>query len=141
MVEILADAFIEEPIQLITCSCLKACIILVRFFLQSEDVLGRARSGYYSRGSLAKGEGISFSASYGPSERISIHTNCPVSTCHLQDNFASGSFRVLRILRLARSARGLRIVRLLRFIRPLRLLVFSIAITLKSLASWIGDLC
>lgn len=51
----------------------------------------------------------------------------------IEDNFASGSFRVLRILRLARSARGLRIVRLLRFIRPLRLLVFSIAITLKSL--------
>eukprot|EP00435_Cladocopium_sp_Y103_P075318 s182_g56.t1 len=44
-----------------------------------------------------------------------------------------GSFRILRILRLARSARGLRVVRLLRFIRPLRLLVFSIAVTLKSL--------
>ena len=50
-----------------------------------------------------------------------------------QDSFASGSFRILRILRLARSARGLRVVRLLRFIRPLRLLVFSIAVTLKSL--------
>ena len=50
-----------------------------------------------------------------------------------KDSFASGSFRILRILRLARSARGLRIVRLLRFIRPLRLLVFSIAVTLKSL--------
>jgi len=50
-----------------------------------------------------------------------------------EDSFASGSFRILRILRLARSARGLRIIRLLRFIRPLRLLVFSIAVTLKSL--------
>ena len=50
-----------------------------------------------------------------------------------QDSFASGSLRILRILRLARSARGLRVVRLLRFIRPLRLLVFSIAVTLKSL--------
>jgi len=50
-----------------------------------------------------------------------------------EDSFASGSFRILRILRLARGARGLRIVRLLRFIRPLRLLVFSIAVTLKSL--------
>lgn len=51
----------------------------------------------------------------------------------VEDSFNSGSFRILRILRLARSARGLRIVRLLRYIRPLRLLVFSIAITLKSL--------
>lgn len=50
-----------------------------------------------------------------------------------EDSFASGSLRILRILRLARSARGLRVVRLLRFIRPLRLLVFSIAVTLKSL--------
>lgn len=50
-----------------------------------------------------------------------------------EDSYATGSFRILRILRLARSARGLRVVRLLRFIRPLRLLVFSIAVTLKSL--------
>ncbi|CAE7486069.1 CAC [Symbiodinium natans] len=51
----------------------------------------------------------------------------------LQEHFASGTFRILRILRLARSARGLRIIRLIRFIRPLRILVFSIGITLKSL--------
>lgn len=51
----------------------------------------------------------------------------------LQENFASGTFRILRILRLARSARGLRIIRLIRFIRPLRILVFSIGITRKSL--------
>ncbi|CAJ1419502.1 unnamed protein product [Effrenium voratum] len=51
----------------------------------------------------------------------------------VEDSLSAGGWRLLRILRLARSARGLRIVRLLRFVRPLRLLVFSIAITLKSL--------
>ena len=40
---------------------------------------------------------------------------------------------MLRVLKLARSVRGLKIIRMLRFIRPLRILLFSIAITLKSL--------
>eukprot|EP00931_Biecheleriopsis_adriatica_P079580 TRINITY_DN52988_c0_g1_i1.p1 TRINITY_DN52988_c0_g1~~TRINITY_DN52988_c0_g1_i1.p1 ORF type:complete len:568 (+),score=105.06 TRINITY_DN52988_c0_g1_i1:34-1737(+) len=45
----------------------------------------------------------------------------------------SSNFRVFRLMRITRFAKVIRIVRVVRFVRALRTLVYSIAITLKSL--------